>query len=198
MKIDYNPVVIKPYVKKDPGPAQKSRDIAAADVKNLPLGGPLYRVPISSAHAPYAPPTTRVDKEQVAETVLRFLSNRVAEHLGQHAIIAKNAVWLCFDLKKLHDNLHKPDPDSAKNFGQAANWVGDLLGTTSLLPKLDGTAGAAKAFYFVAEVGDKACKGSGTFTSDDVMEFVSLKPEDDARQEFKSMVDDVLDQLNPA
>ena len=197
MKINYNPVVLAPYIKEVPEPAQKSGEIAATDVKNLPPSGPLYRIPVSSANAPYAPPATSVDKEQVAETVLRFLSSRVAEHFGQHAIIAKNVVWLCFDLKKLHDNLHKPDPDNTKNFVQATNLVGDLLSTASLLPKLDCAADAATAFYFVAEVGDKAYKGSGTFTSDDVMKFVPLKPEDNAWQEFKSTVDDFLDQLEP-
>jgi len=177
---------------------QSNPNTTAVNKSDLPLGGSLYRFTSRDTLSPFNPNTTPFDKKLVAEAVLRFVSGRIAEHFGQKAILAKNAIWFCFDLKTLHDKMSKPGADKSENAPAGTKLAGDFFNTVAAIPKLGGAAEIATGFYFIADIEGQAYQGKGSFTLDDVMSYVPLNSEDGARLEFKNMAGEILQNLRPS
>jgi hypothetical protein len=191
MKIASQPIAcIPPYVKKQADKSPLPDRIPAKN--NPPLGGSVYRIPSFGESASFPLHSKQIDQQQLAQALLRFLSNRVAEHYGQNAVLAKNAIWLCFDLKSLRDKMRESGADKTENMIQATELFSDLLNTVALVPKLDRAAGTATAFYYFAEVGEQFHSGGGSF---DATKFVRQNAGDDAGQEIFDLVNDVLKKL---
>jgi hypothetical protein len=192
MKIASAPMVcMPPYVPKPAKPA-------LAQKVTLPMGGTFHYGSGFRTAAPFPAQASHFEPKKVTELVLRFVSSRIAEHFGQKAVVAKDVIWLCFDLKTLTDKMRQADANKQENIGHALNLAGDFCGTLAQLPKLDGAAGVRTAFYFLAEVGGKPYQGNGTFSMDDFMKFVPLKPEENAVEELRSMASEVIEQLQRA
>jgi hypothetical protein len=172
-------------------PPQPATGVDALPHNNLPLGGPIYRVTPSGTTNPLFPITTKLDSKQVADAVLRFLSNRVAEHYGQNAVLAKNVVWLCFDLKKLHDKMREPGADKHEELAQVGELLSESLTIAALIPKLDGAEWIATSIGFIMKAGDMTYRGSATLSHSDIAGLLPDGAGDSAHKE----VFDILNAL---
>ena len=178
-----------------PAYVPKPAEPAAVQKVTLPLGGTFHFVSNLGSVAPFSTPASQFDRKKVTELVLRYVSNRVADHLGQKAVIAKDVIWLCFDLKTLHDKAKGAGWNTGENLGLAMNFAGNFCGALADVPQLEAAAAVGTGFYFLAEIGGKAYQGAGNFSLDEIMQFVPLKPEDRAVEELRSTVSGVLEEL---
>ncbi|HUJ43262.1 MAG TPA: hypothetical protein VLW52_06625 [Opitutaceae bacterium] len=190
--------VIPAYVAESPKRVRPSI-VGAADGRatTLPLAGSVYRVDASGALSRFAPTAPTVDRKQVAAALLRFISARIAEHYGHNAMLATKVVWLCFDAKKLRDNLRLPGTNKTEGMIQATELVSDLLSTAALVPKLAGADAIATPIHFVARFGDMAHRGSITLSQSDMAEFFAQGAGDPAAKEVMSVLNDLGVQLSP-
>jgi hypothetical protein len=113
-----------------------------------------------------------IDRKQAAEALLRFISARIAEHYGRQAMLANKVVWLCFDGKKLRDDIRRPGADKTASVFQAAALASDLLSAAALVPKLEGVETLAASVHFVAKFGDQAHRGTIALSQADLAEFL--------------------------
>jgi hypothetical protein len=165
--------------------------------RKLPLGGSIYRVGISGAPAQFSPTAPTIDQKQLAAALLRFISARIAEQCGHHATLANKVVWLCFDAKKLHDNLRSARTNKTENMIQATELVSDLLSAVALTPKLEGADAIATPIHFVARLGDMARRGTITLSQSDMAEFLAQGAGDPATKEAMGVLNEMGVQLSP-
>ena len=179
MKIASEPMPVIPAYVKAAAPRARLPGIGPAGMRpiKLPMGGPVYRI-ASRGPAPVAPAAPAINPQQAAEALLRFVSARIAEHYGQHAMIANKVVWLCFDAKKLRDQIRRPGSDKTGNIIQATALASDLLGAAALLPKLEGAETLATSIHFVAKIGEQAHRGTIALTQADLAEFCAPRAGD--------------------
>jgi len=169
MRIASQPIPSIPARVPDPAkPLRQPNANLPGSLNHLPLGGPIYGVTAFGAANPLLPVTEKVDPKQVTEAVLRLVSNRIAEHYGHNAMLAKNIIWLCFDLKKLRDKMQEPGRDKGELTFQAAGVLSDLLSTAALVPKLDAAEGIGARIDFIAEIGETTHRGTALLSLSDI------------------------------
>jgi hypothetical protein len=170
-----------------------------ADVRpiRLPLGGPVYRIASSAESSRVSPTVQTIDRKEVAEALLRFISVRIAEHFGHHATLANKVVWLCFDAKKLRDTLRSPRANKTEGMIQTTELVSDLLSTVALVPKFDGADAIATPIHFVARFGDMAHRGTMTLSQADMAEFFAQGAGDPAVKEVMGVLSTMGIQVSP-
>jgi len=190
MKIASEPMPVIPAYVKPLAPRPGAGQANPRPVR-VPLGGPVYRITATGMAVPFAPAAPSFDRKQAAEALLRFISARVAEHFGQHATLANRVVWLCFDAKKLADNVRDPGTTKVERLIQGGELAADLLGAAALVPKLEGLDSLGTSIHFVARIGDQAHRGTIALSQADLAEFFAQGSGKPATAEALRLLEDL-------
>jgi len=159
MKINMEPVAsIPPYVRHDAHPvAQRTASPLLHSDTHVALRGftPARQLGMGAA------------ERQMVESLVKLLSDRIAENIGHHALIANKALWLCFSGFKLAaQRRHTASPwDTAFGIAGLAAGATDLVSSVAGRPGLEH---AAAHIEFFVEQGEKALHGELTLGLADI------------------------------
>jgi hypothetical protein len=126
----------------------------------------LYRVAVPAMPVP----SLGLSDEKI-ESLLRLVSEKVAEQFGNVGRFTNAVIWLSVDAKRLHDNWHELEKDGAQRVIEVGRLAATGLGAVGLIPGLQAAASVETPLYFLADVGESIHQGRITFSAADLADY---------------------------